>query len=522
MTQQKESTPNRGAGKTVAIIGAGLSGLTAAYELSRRGYECHIFEADKRPKGRTFTVRPDGSADSWYQEVGREKEVCSFDEVDGPGSLYFEAGAGRIPSHHRNVLHYCREFNIPLESYIFGSRSNLVRSDSINNGKPVQLRHFKHNLRGYLAEMFRTADSSRLDGQISEEEKTRLLDALSKSFGELDNNYEYEGGSHAGYSVQPGAGNQPGELFKPFAFADLLKAEKIWNSQVYNDMRYYWQTSLMQPIGGIDNIAATFLRQPANNGKLVGNLVQLNTKVNSVYVNKTPGKVEITHQHVDHLGNPTGEAEELFVADYCVSTIAPSLLGKIDHDFDETFADALFTGVDNVHAGKVAWQSDRFWESDDYYIYGGISWTSDFISQIWYPSAGFHNKRGILTGAYVRAEVGTEFGEMTRKQRIAQSLEDGIRLHPELNPSHNPMYHDVSKAMTISWQNMPFQDGGWFTCSQEQRDNGYQTLLKGQNGTLFMGGDAMSYTPGWMEGAIAAGVMATNNVVKNTELSRQA
>ena len=40
-----------GNGKTVAIIGAGLSGLATAYELSKLGFECHIFEADKRPKG---------------------------------------------------------------------------------------------------------------------------------------------------------------------------------------------------------------------------------------------------------------------------------------------------------------------------------------------------------------------------------------------------------------------------------------------------------------------------------------
>ena len=524
----EEINPALGAGKTVAIIGAGLSGLAAAYELSRQGFECHIFEADKRPKGRTFTVRPDGSPDSWYQEATpseyggeRTKEICTFDEVDGRGTLYFEAGAGRIPAHHRTVLHYCREFGIPLESYIFATRSNLVRSDGFNNGDPVQLRQFKHNLRGYLAEMFRTADPIRLNGAVSDEEAQKLMDELAKQFGELDDDFVYDAEGHsrsrAGYSIQPGAGNQKGEQFKPFAFTDLLQAQDIWDHQLYNDMRYYWQTSLLQPVGGIDQIAETFLRQPANEGRLIGNLVQLEHRVQGI--NITNDNVTITYQRVNHLGETVGEPEKTRVFDYCISTIAPSLLHQTTNNFSSDFQYALQDGkaVTNVAAGKVAWQSERFWENDDNYIYGGISWTSDFITQIWYPSSGFHNQRGILTGAYVRGndpatgEAGVRFGKWTQQHRIDIALANGERLHPELNPERG--MNDLSKAMTISWQNMAFQDGGWFTAPQDEDQNAqYQVLLNGQNGRFFMGGDAMSYVPGWMEGALTAGQMAANQV----------
>jgi monoamine oxidase len=175
--------PTIGTGKKVAIIGAGLSGLTAAYELSRLGFECHIFEAADRAKGRTFTVRPDGSSDSWYQESGRDPEVCNFDEVDGIGSLYFEAGAGRIPFHHRTVLNYCKQFGVNLESYIFASRANLVRSKSFNDGNPVTIQQFKHNLRGYLAEMCSTENPERIED----------FNNLRKSFGQLNDNYQYQG-----------------------------------------------------------------------------------------------------------------------------------------------------------------------------------------------------------------------------------------------------------------------------------------------------------------------------------------
>jgi len=513
LADEIEINPNLGAGKKVAIIGAGLSGLTAAYELSRRGFECHIFEADKRAKGRAFTVRPDGSNDSWYQEVGRKPEICTFDEIDGAGSLYFEAGAGRIPSHHRTTLNYCKKFQVELQTYIFASRANLVRSDDFNQGKPVQMRRFKHNLRGYLAEMLRTADSARLDTQMSAEEQEQLLDKFSQAFGKLNAKFVYQAEKRAGYQANTiGAGNQAGEPWQPFAFADLLRAEKIWRKQVFNDMSYYWQPTLLQPVAGIDKIATAFMRQPARAGMRIGNLISLQRQV--VEIKLQPNTVHILHQQTDSSGNKLPQTQENFVADFCIATITPSLLHKIENNFTNDFQKALLYGVTNVPAGKVAWQADRFWEADKYQIYGGISWTSDDINQIWYPSTGFHNQRGILIGAYYRGfpESTLGFGNLERATRIKHALSEGIKLHPELDPSYK--YNDLSKAMTIAWQDLPFQDNGWVKYTAEQRQTGYQIMLAGQQNKFFMAGDAMSYMPGWIEGAISAGLLATENILQ--------
>ena len=49
--------PGSGAGKSVAILGAGIAGMTAAYELARAGYRCTILEASGRAGGRNLTVR---------------------------------------------------------------------------------------------------------------------------------------------------------------------------------------------------------------------------------------------------------------------------------------------------------------------------------------------------------------------------------------------------------------------------------------------------------------------------------
>jgi len=513
-----------GKGKKVAIIGAGLSGLTAAYELSLQGFECRIFEADNRPKGRTFTVRPDGSPDSWYQESGRDAEVCNFNEIDGKGSLYFEAGAGRIPTHHTTVLEYCKKFDVKLESFIFASRENLLRSDSFNKGQPVSVRHFKHNLRAYLAEIFRTAHPACLESEMTQEDLDKLssvgLNKFSEAFGDLDQCGNYTNRSRAGYKVPPGAGNTKGEYYEPFVFEDMLKADTIWSDQLFNDMRHYWQTSLMQPVGGIDKIAEAFMRQATPSGARIGNLIRLSRKVVNIKV--SDDKVLLKLQHVNHLGRPLNKRTESFEADYCISTIAPSLLNKIRNNFSSKFSTALKDGVSNVDACKVAWQSDRFWESPKNGIYGGISWTSDDISQIWYPSTGFHNKRGILTGAYIRGGNAATFGKLSHKERVNKAIVEGRKLHKELDPTtreglnaDGKPYNAVNKAMTIAWQNMPFQDGGWFSYTDEQRNNGYQTMLKGQKDRFFMAGDAMSYVSGWMEGALTAGVRAKDQVITN-------
>src|SRR5215218_7013253 len=66
----------------VVILGAGLSGMTAAYELGKAGFECRVLEARARPGGRVLTVRR-GTAS---EETGAV-QTSAFDD-----GLYFNAG----------------------------------------------------------------------------------------------------------------------------------------------------------------------------------------------------------------------------------------------------------------------------------------------------------------------------------------------------------------------------------------------------------------------------------------------
>ena len=66
--------------RQVVVLGAGLAGLAAAYELKKAGYAVTVIEARTRPGGRVLTYR-DPFADGLYAEMGAEY-VDATDEYD--------------------------------------------------------------------------------------------------------------------------------------------------------------------------------------------------------------------------------------------------------------------------------------------------------------------------------------------------------------------------------------------------------------------------------------------------------
>ena len=184
--QQQQKTdilpPGSGFGKHVAIIGAGVSGITSAYELNKAGYQVTVFEASERKGGRSLTLRRGDT----LQEIDGQKITCEFEARDSHGNdIYFNAGPGRIPQQHELVLAYCRQWDVRLEPYIFVSRNNVLQADDFNKGKPIKIRNIKHNLRGEIAQLL-TASVRKgdLDEALSDIDKDLLVKMLTE-FGDL-------------------------------------------------------------------------------------------------------------------------------------------------------------------------------------------------------------------------------------------------------------------------------------------------------------------------------------------------
>lgn len=91
--------------QSVIIVGAGISGLIAAYELSRVGHQVVVLEARERNGGRVNTLR------------------SPFSEGE-----FAEAGASRIPSNHSLTISYSNHFDLVMDRFYpdSGNYFNLV------------------------------------------------------------------------------------------------------------------------------------------------------------------------------------------------------------------------------------------------------------------------------------------------------------------------------------------------------------------------------------------------------------
>ncbi len=368
--EMPEINTHIGKGKRVIVLGAGLAGLCSAYLLANNGFRVRVIEANDRFGGRSFTIRRGDT----FREVGGPEQACQFTN----DRLYFNAGPGRIPQHHCVVLEYCRRFNVPLEPYIFLCEANRLQNDDVLDGKPVPFRRVQHNLRGVISELLaKVTQQGELDKELSPIDRQKFLDML-RNFGALtrksNGQYVYEipadpshGYPRSGYRVEPGANLHAGTPYPGISLKTII-ASKFWNPELFNHLEYFWQTSLMQPSGGMDMIwKRGFLPQRvpveaippdmrSDREPTVQALVTLNSPVKSVR-NFNTG-VEVVH------GN-----DVVAQADYCISTMAPIQLVQVGRGFSTSFVNAL-ADIAYRPAAKVGWQTkSRFWEAEDG-IYG--------------------------------------------------------------------------------------------------------------------------------------------------------
>ena len=188
-----------GRGKTVIILGAGIAGMTAAYELGKLGYDCRILEARSFAGGRCQSAR----RGTTIKEFGGESQTCNFDE-----GLYINHGPWRIPYHHRSTLHYTKVLGVPLEIMVNDNDTSYVYYEGKGPLANRRLRQveIKADMRGHVAELLAKAvKDNRLDVALTEDDKSLLLDYLVHE-GELSHkDLAYRGNPGRGRVEQCGA-----------------------------------------------------------------------------------------------------------------------------------------------------------------------------------------------------------------------------------------------------------------------------------------------------------------------------
>lgn len=465
-------------GVRVIILGAGLGGETAAYELGRLGYDCIILEARDRAGGRNWTVREGTELDEW----GGERQVCDFDE-----GQYANLGPWRIPHHHESVLYYLREFNVPVEAFINFQSANYVYVEGDHgplSGMPVRMRELQADMGGYTAELLaKAAQQNGLNDDLSQDDLEQLLQYLRYE-GLLNENYVYEGSSRRGYRIDPGAATQAGEVLPRFDFRDLLPyASEIMQAQGYyigSVAAYSQQMTMLQPVGGMDRISAAF--EERLNGR-----IRLNAEVQEIRQEEDSVRIVYRDTSTDETSEITG--------DYCFCNIPLPVLYNIPGDFDPQMREAM-GAVQYAQTGKIGLQfSRRFWETDDR-IYGGTTRTNvGTIGDIAYPSYGFLTQKGVIQGYYNFGVDAIRIGNLSMQDRIEHALEYGERIHP------GKYRENFETGFSVAWQRVPYNLGGWAEYDDHTRAVYYPRLLE-PDGRIYLIGEHLSHLTGWQAGAI--------------------
>jgi monoamine oxidase len=475
--------PESGKGVKIVILGAGIAGLTAGYELRKAGYDVTILEARDRVGGRNWTIRR-GTRVKLNHVT---EQLCTFDD-----DLYFNAGPARIPSHHQAVLGYCREFGVELQVEVNSNRSALLLNEGVNKGRPLQQRQVINDTRGHVSELLAKAiKRGALDREMTAADKERVVEFL-RVYGDLSPDLFYKGSTRSGFRTLPGASSDVGVPRDPIDLR-LLLDENLWTGVMFEDM-FVMQATMLQPVGGMDRIPAAFQKR-------LHSRIRLGAQVSEI--RKLSDGVRIVYH------DPSAGGLISITAAYAIVTIPLPVLARIENDFSPPFRQAIAsTAYDN--AVKIAWQSPRFWETEDH-IYGGISFVKGETRLVWYPSDGFQNPNGILLGCYNTGDDAKRFGALPLADQFGQSL---IAVN-DLHPGHGS---DLRHPVAVAWQNVPLSMGPWV--HWPEGPSAEYNLLNQPDDRIYLAGEHLSHVNGWQEGAVLSAHRVVSEICQRVRTAR--
>ena len=462
-----------GTGKRVVILGAGMGGMTAAYELAKLGYDCQILEARSFAGGRCQTARKGFS----LTELGGDEQTCAFDE-----GQYINHGPWRIPYNHQSTLHYTREFGVPLEVMVNDNDASYVmfeRGSGPLAGAPVRKAQLAADMRGHTAELLaKLARKGTLDDAMGAEDRELFVGYLVREGYLSAKELQYVGTDGRGFEVWPGALTDPGpgKPSKPHALPDMLHSN-AWRV-LRSVTTWTQQRTMFQPIGGMDRIAHGFAAK-------VGHMIRYDTVVERI--GQDERGVDIAW--VDASGQRGATA-----ADFCVCTIPLSVLRNIPM----AVPDATKQAMGSVHyqpVGKIGLQMKRrFWE-EDHHIYGGHVYTdSPEIGSISLPSTGWQGRKGTVQGYYQFDAAAIRVSAMDPAERTEFATAFGQKVFPQ--------YRDnVESAFSVAWHRVQHSMGGWAEWTEDGRRTAYPVLCE-PAGRIYLAGEHLSYQTGWQAGAI--------------------
>ena len=446
--------------KRVIVVGAGMAGLVAAYELLRAGHDVQVLEAQSRVGGRVYTLRQPFAPD-----------------------LYGEAGAMRIPQSHRLTLAYIEKF--ALKTYPFTIDNPLAYCHI--NGRRHRIADVRQrpHLLGF------DVYASEEDRQVGQMWMEALGPILKRLRTEGEESWDEIYAEHDAYSVREFLELKGWSEGAIEAFGLLHNQESMMNSSFLELLRedvgdFY--TNLVQIEGGSDRLPLAFL--PELKGR-----IRFGARV--IALDQSPDGVTIHYQ--------TAGGRFQVHAEHAILTVPFPVMRHIE--VLKPFSRPKQRAIRQLHydaSAKIFLQfRRRFWEEDDG-IFGGGTVTDLAVRNVFYPEHGRQTGRGVLLASYTWAEDAQRWGSLAPQDRIQQALENVIQIHPQAEEA-------FETGASQMWHDDPYA-GGAFALF----DPGQQTLLHDSiisaEGRYHFAGEHASLFHAWIQGAIESALRAALEV----------
>ncbi len=473
--------------KTVAVIGAGVSGLLAARLLTEAGHKVTVYEANTRVGGRVKTIR---EPFKWGQTA--------------------EAGAMRLPTSYQLVLHLIEKYKLPLtkfynydengNNFIFVNGVKVRRGEYIRNPDCLKWPGLRDDEKGKTAE------------KLWQQATQPLIDQATTARGWLDVIEQY-----GDYSVY--------EFLKHVAKYSPAAIEFV---EVLMNLESRSALSLIQQIiEEADHSPGTDYYGIAGGMELLPNSMAEHLKSLKVpiYFNHRLTKIEYTETENVKLsftgtkprplqsrrGDGIWPVPSPDPVEYeaVVLTIPFPALRFVDVQPLEKFSHNKRKAIRELNydaSTKVFLQfSERFWETEDG-MYGGHTIT-DLANRFIYYLTPEHKdqKGGIIISSYTWAREARGWDSLTEEERVQNSLDVLAQIHGE----HIKDYFVVGTSQSWQIDTFSFGEAAMFSPGQIQELKYY---ISEPEGNVYFGGDLTSLKVAWIEGAVESGIRVAQEV----------
>jgi len=434
----------------VLVVGAGMAGLSTAFELSALGHDVTVLEARTRPGGRVFTLRE------------------SF--ADG---LYADAGAMQVFDSHARAQKYVKQFELeldPIRAAAPGSLMHLMgQRIATKAGDPPQWPFALNADEQTLTAggLYAKYVTPHLPGVLAADAQGRLLNEFGK----------YDAMTFAGYLRSLGASANAIKILNaglPIGLGDggeQHSALNLLREAAYRSLRK--QSFSIR--GGTD-------RLPKALASRLGDRIHYGAPV---------VRIEQDASGVRVIAMPRGSART-FIADRVVCAVPFAVLRAVA--FSPALSrdtSAAMYGLPNTSVVKVFVQTrTRFWIAEGQS--GGAS-TDLPLTLLSERTVNQPGTRGILE-AYVAGAAARQLCALNQEARLRAVTADMAKLFPAIADQYES---GTSKC----WDEDEWSRGAyaWFRPGQMTR---FLPTLGKPEGRIHFAGDHTSPTPGWMEGAL--------------------